>query len=183
MHRWYRSEHYARRISLIHDRLPQAAIGADVISGFPGETESDHAATLDFITRHHFTYLHVFSYSSRPGTKAATSPHQVPAHITKRRAGELRSLSEAKSAHFRSAQIGRTERVLTLRRDEDSITELTGTEYTPALSSNYLRVQVPGIHPSNQWQDVLITAEEGNYVVGKPASTNDEFSVPSAPSV
>jgi threonylcarbamoyladenosine tRNA methylthiotransferase MtaB len=183
MHRWYRSEHYARRISLIHDRLPQAAIGADVISGFPGETESDHAATLDFITRHHFTYLHVFSYSSRPGTKAATSPNQVPGHITKRRARELRSLSEAKSAHFRSAQIGRTERVLTLRRDEDSITELTGTEYTPALSSNYLRVQVPGIHPSNQWQDVLITAEEGNYVVGEPASTNDEFFVPSAPSV
>ena len=79
MHRWYRSEHYARRVELIHDRLPHAAIGADVIAGFPGETESDHAATVAFIDRHPFTYLHVFSYSARPGTKAASLPDHVPA--------------------------------------------------------------------------------------------------------
>ncbi len=81
MHRWYRSEHYARRVELIHERLPNAALGADVIAGFPGETESDHAATLAFIDRLPFTYLHVFSYSPRPGTKAASHPNQVPAAI------------------------------------------------------------------------------------------------------
>src|SRR5271169_1788873 len=155
MHRWYRSEHYARRVELIHDRLPNAALGADVIAGFPGETESDHAATLAFIDRLPFTYLHVFSYSPRPGTKAATAPNQVPAHIIKRSARELRALSESKSAAFRRAQIGRTARVLTLHRDDHDITERTGLEHTPALSSNYLRVQVPGIYPSNQWQDVV----------------------------
>ena len=189
MHRWYRSEHYSRRLDLIHDRLPHAAIGADVIAGFPGETESDHAATLAFIDRHPFTYLHVFSYSPRPGTKAAQSPNQVPSHIIKRRARELRSLSEAKSAAFRRSQLNRTLRVLTLNRresletdhpaSEQACTSSSGTAYIPALSSNYLRVQVPGIHPSNQWQDVVITAEEGNYLVAEPVSTFTELSVPS----
>ncbi len=178
MHRWYRSEHYARRVQLIHDRLPNAALGADVIAGFPGETESDHAATLAFIDRHPFTYLHVFSYSPRPGTKAAQSPDQVPSHTIKRRARELRALADQKSAASRRTQIGRTLRVLTLHRDNHSINEQTGAAYTPALSSNYQRIQVPGIHPSNQWQDVLITTEEGNYLRGEPASTLDEFSVP-----
>src|SRR5271154_3878126 len=161
MHRWYRSEHYARRVQLIQDRLPHAALGADVIAGFPGETESDHAATLAFIEQRPFTYLHVFSYSPRPGTKAATATNQVPSHIIKRRARELRALSEAKSAFFRRTQIGRTQRFLTLHRDEHSLNDRTGAAYTPALSSNYVRVQVPGIHPSNQWLDVLIGSEEG----------------------
>ena len=180
MHRWYRSEHYARRVELIHDRLPHAAIGADVIAGFPGETESDHAASLAFIEQRPFTYLHVFSYSPRPGTKAASLPNQVPAQIIKRRARELRSPSESKSSAFRRSQIGRTLRVLTLHRNEHSISEHAGIEYTPALSSNYLRVQIPGIFPSNEWLDVVLSSEEGNYVVGEPSSIDSELSVPSA---
>ncbi|MGC1482767.1 MAG: tRNA (N(6)-L-threonylcarbamoyladenosine(37)-C(2))-methylthiotransferase MtaB [Candidatus Acidiferrum sp.] len=185
MHRWYRAEHYARRVEIIHDRLPNAAIGADVIAGFPGETESDHTATLSFIERLPFTYLHVFSYSPRPGTKAAAMPDQVPTPIIKRRARELRALSEAKSAAFRHSQINRTLRVLTLHRAESADTEHLGsghqrTEYTPALSSNYLRVQVPGIYPSNEWLDVAVTSEEGNYLLGEPASSCSEFSVTSA---
>jgi threonylcarbamoyladenosine tRNA methylthiotransferase MtaB len=179
MHRWYRSEHYARRVNLIHDRLPNAALGADIIAGFPGESESDHNATLNFIDRRPFTYLHVFSYSPRPGTKAAAAPDQVPSHIIKRRARELRALSDQKSAAFRRAQIGRTLRVLTLHRDEHAITEQAGTAYTPALSSNYIRVQVPGIFPSNEWINVVIRSEEGNYLMAEPVSTLDEFSVPS----
>jgi threonylcarbamoyladenosine tRNA methylthiotransferase MtaB len=176
MHRWYRSEHYARRVDLIHDRLPHAAIGADVIAGFPGETESDHAATLAFIDRLPFTYLHVFSYSPRPGTKAASMPDQVPGHIIKRRARELRALGEAKSAAFRQSQINRTLRVLTLHRDKHSSSERTGIEYTPALSSSYLRVQIPGIFAANLWRDVVITSEEGNYLIGESASTLSESS-------
>jgi threonylcarbamoyladenosine tRNA methylthiotransferase MtaB len=180
MHRWYRSEHYARRIELIHDRLPNAALGADVIAGFPGETESDHNATLNFIARHPFTYLHVFSYSPRPGTKAAQSPNQVRAQIIKRRARQLRALSATKSAHFRRAQIGSTLRVLTLHRDEHSPNEQSGAAYTPALSSNYLRVQVPGIFPSNEWINVEIKSEGGNYLtseISEPASSYAKLSV------
>ena len=69
MHRWYRAEHYARRAELAREWLPDAAIGADVIAGFPGETEEDHQATLSLIERLPLTYLHVFSFSSRPGTR------------------------------------------------------------------------------------------------------------------
>src|SRR5271168_420259 len=122
MHRWYRSEHYARRVHLIHDRLPHAAIGADVITGFPGESDSDHAATLAFIEALPFTYLHVFSYSPRPTTKAAALPNQVPSHIINPRACQLRSLSEAKSSAFRQSQQGRTLRVLTLNRENSDDT-------------------------------------------------------------
>jgi threonylcarbamoyladenosine tRNA methylthiotransferase MtaB len=170
MHRRYRIAHYAARLDRIHAQLPNAAIGADVIAGFPGETEQDHAATLSFIEQNPFTYLHVFSYSSRPGTKAATHPDQIHSTKIKRRARELRALSEAKSAAFRRAQIGRTLKVLTLHRDEHSLNEQTDVAYTPALSSNYVRVQVPGIFPSNKWVDVAVKSEEGNYVIGEAAS-------------
>src|SRR2546426_948852 len=163
MHRWYRAEHYARRVELIHDRLPQAAIGADIITGFPGESEADHAATLAFIERLPFTYLHVFSFSKRPGTKAAALANEVPSAIMKRRARELRALSEAKSAAFRHSQLGRTLRVLTLRPGGD-IT--SGT--TPALSSNYLKVQLRGNYRSNICFSVLISAESGTALEGEP---------------
>src|SRR5258706_16055540 len=91
MHGWYRAEHYARRVELIRERLPNAAIGADVIAGFPGETDAEHAETLAFIERLPFTYLHVFSFSQRPGTQAADLPNQAPPPLVNSRARELRA--------------------------------------------------------------------------------------------
>jgi threonylcarbamoyladenosine tRNA methylthiotransferase MtaB len=164
MHRWYRAEHYARRVELIHERLPHAAIGADVITGFPGETEEEHAATVAFIESLPFTYLHVFSFSKRPGPKAAALSNEVPGAVIKRRARELRALGEAKAAAFRRSQIGRTLRVLTLRPDEDPDSSMT-----PALSSNYLKVRCRSVWPPNQWHDVRILNEEGNYLLAEPA--------------
>src|SRR6266446_4878172 len=163
MHRWYRAEHYARRVELIHDRLPHAAIGADVITGFPGESEDDHAATMAFIERLPFTYLHVFSFSKRPGTKAANLSNEVPGATIKGRARELRALSEKKSAAFRHSQLGRTLRVLTLRPAEDP-----DPRSTPALSSNYLKVRVHGNHPANSCFDVLISGETETALAGEP---------------
>jgi threonylcarbamoyladenosine tRNA methylthiotransferase MtaB len=153
MHRWYRAQHYSRRLELIREQLPHAAVGADVITGFPGESESDHAATLRFIEEREFTYLHVFSYSTRPGTKAANLPGHLPVHVVKRRARELRSLSEEKSATFRAAQIGRTLRVLTLNASDGCIQ----TGVTPALSSNYLQAHLPGALPPNLFVNATIT--------------------------
>ena len=163
MHRWYRAEHYARRVELIHERLPHAAIGADVITGFPGETETDHAATLRFIEKRPFTYLHVFSYSPRPGTKAAALPNQVPGGVIKRRARELRALAETKSAEFRVSQIGRTVRVLTLRRDPED-----DPSFTPALSENYLSVQLPLALAPNRLLTAFITHTEGKNLCALP---------------
>src|SRR5216684_6933602 len=164
MHRWYRAEHYARRVELIRERLPHAAIGADVITGFPGESEADHAATLSFIERLPFTYLHVFSFSKRPGTKAASLSNEVPPAVIKRRARQLRALSEAKASAFRQSQFGCTLRVLTLRRDNSS--EVFAEDTTPALSSNYLRVRLEGNHPANLWLDAMISGESENSLAG-----------------
>jgi threonylcarbamoyladenosine tRNA methylthiotransferase MtaB len=162
MHRWYRAEHYARRVELIRECLPNAAIGADVIAGFPGETDEDHSSTVAFIERLSFTYLHVFSFSKRPGTRAATLPGEVPAATIKQRARELRALGGAKAAAFRCSQIGRALRVLTLRA-----AEVNPPRSTPAISSNYVRVRIPGDYPRNCWQDVVVVSEEGNGVVAE----------------
>jgi threonylcarbamoyladenosine tRNA methylthiotransferase MtaB len=166
MHRWYRAEHYGRRVELIHEVLPHAAIGADVITGFPGETEDDHAATLRFIGERPFTYLHVFSYSSRPGTKAASLAGHVPGTVMKRRARELRALAEDKSAAFRGRQIGRNLRVLTLRRGPKD-----NPSCTPALSGNYLTVRVPEALPHNEWLDVRVSHVDRNELIAQPLTS------------
>ncbi len=163
MHRWYRTEHYARRVKLIREFLPHAAIGADVIAGFPGETEADHEATLSFIGSLPFTYLHVFSYSSRPGTKAAALELQVPSETIHRRAAELRALGESKAAAFRASQLGRTHRVLTLNRP----VKLSAAPWTPALSSNYLQFRIPELLPANQFLDVCAASNEENFLRGE----------------
>ena len=160
MHRWYRTEHYARRAKLIRELLPHAAIGADVIAGFPSETEADHQTTLRFIDSLPFTYLHVFSYSSRPGTKAAAHESQTPGETIHRRAAELRALGESKAASFSASQLGRTHRVLTLHRTA----KVSIAAWTPALSSNYLQFRIPDALPANQFLDVRAVACEVNFL-------------------
>ena len=154
MHRWYRAEHYVRRVKLIRERLPNAAIGADVIAGFPGETDAEHAETVAVIERLPFSYLHVFSFSQRPGTQAARLANQVPPPVVKTRARELRALGEAKVREFRRSQVGQELRVLTLRDERDS------EETTPALSTNYLRIAVRGKFAANEWLDAVISERD-----------------------
>jgi threonylcarbamoyladenosine tRNA methylthiotransferase MtaB len=150
MHRWYRSGHYAERVAIIRRHLPGAAIGADVIVGFPGETEDDFRDTVDFIERLSFTYLHVFSFSERPGTKAAGLGDFVPPHEIRERARALRSLAQRKSAEFRASQVGRALRALTLAR--------SGDDWTEALTANYLKVRIPGRRAANEWHDVTLVS-------------------------
>jgi threonylcarbamoyladenosine tRNA methylthiotransferase MtaB len=154
MHRWYRSEHYARRIDFIRDQLPDAAIGADVITGFPGETEEDHTATLNFIASRSFTYLHVFSYSARPGTRAAALPNPVEPATIQRRARELRALSQKKSMAFHRSQSGRALSLLTLRHSDST----ESSEWTPALSSNFLKLRLAGSWQPNQFVYALCSS-------------------------
>jgi threonylcarbamoyladenosine tRNA methylthiotransferase MtaB len=150
MHRWYRTGHYAERIALIRRLLPHAAIGADVIVGFPGETDEDFQATRAFIERLPFTYLHVFSFSARPGTAAEKLAGAVPPAVIRERARSLRGLAQTKSEAFRAAQSGGTLRALTLNR--------RGDDWTEALTGNYLKVRIAGAHPTNEWHEVCVTA-------------------------
>jgi threonylcarbamoyladenosine tRNA methylthiotransferase MtaB len=153
MRRWYRAEHYARRAELAHEWLPDAAIGADVIAGFPGETEEDHRATLALIERLPLTYLHVFSFSARPGTAAANLRDQVPEQAIARRARELRALGEKKKSAFQAARIGNRARVLTLNGSGED----AGGAWTRAVTSNYLDARVSGAWPNNQFVEVRVT--------------------------
>jgi len=162
MHRWYRAEHYARRAELVRELLPDAAIGADVIAGFPGETETDHRATLALVEQSPLTYLHVFSFSARPGTPAAEMPNHVAGVDIARRAKELRALGEKKKSAFLEAQAGRTLRVITLnRRGEDE-----GGPWTRALTGNYLDVRVAGRWAANEFLDARVTGMNGDALVG-----------------
>ncbi len=150
MHRWYRTGHYAERVQSIRRWLPDAAIGADVIVGFPGETREDFEATAAFIAQQPLTYLHVFSFSARPETAAAEQSDAVAPGVIKERARALRALGSEKSAAFRDALAGRTLRALTLRSGEEG--------WTDALTGNYLKLRLAGRHPANVWHDLRLTA-------------------------
>lgn len=128
MHRKYRPRHYADRIGKARALMPDAAIGADVMVGFPGETEADFEESRRFMESLPFTYLHVFTYSERPGTPAAEDPDPVPIPVRKERNRVLRELAAAKNLAFRERMVGRTLSAVTLHEP--------GT----ALTGNYLKV-------------------------------------------
>jgi threonylcarbamoyladenosine tRNA methylthiotransferase MtaB len=114
MHRKYRPWHYREKIEKIHAAMPTAAIGADVMVGFPGETEAEFEATRSFIAELPFTYLHVFTYSARPGTPAAAMPNQVPVHVARERNKILRDLATEKKQAFMQSFVGKTLQAITL---------------------------------------------------------------------
>ncbi len=142
MHRKYRPWHYADRIERIRRAMPDAAIGADVMVGFPGETDDDFEQTRAFIERLPFTYLHVFTYSSRPGTPSAEMPEQVPVQVARERNRVLRELIAGKKHRFMESFVGREVEAITL-------THFDG-EFTEALTDNYLKLHMPGQHNSNE---------------------------------
>lgn len=152
MHRWYRAGHYIERVKRIRQISPDAAIGADVIVGFPGESDEDFKATVELIEQLPFTYLHVFSFSARPGTEGAKLGETVPATIIRERARALRALARRKSSEFRATQAGRVLRALTLVGGDDT--------WTSALTANYLKVLIPGRVPANEWRETSVLLDE-----------------------
>jgi threonylcarbamoyladenosine tRNA methylthiotransferase MtaB len=168
MHRWYRAAHYAEHVELIRKILPDAAIGADVIAGFPGETEEDHRTTMEFIDRLPLSYLHVFSFSPRPGTSAENLGEQVAQKEIHERARELRALGEKKKSAFRAAQIGKQMRALTLETRKKS----AATTRTRAISSNYLDLLVEGSWPANEWVNVEALTVDNGRMIARPVSSS-----------
>ena len=160
MHRKYRPRHYADRILKARGLMPDCAVGADVMVGFPGETGADFEESRRFIESLPFTYLHVFTYSERPGTPAAEMPDQVPMPMRKERNRVLRALAAAKNLEFRRSMVGRTLSVVTLNE--------AGT----ALSANYLKVQLARAAEPNRLIDVEIGGvTESGLSEGQPAFT------------
>jgi threonylcarbamoyladenosine tRNA methylthiotransferase MtaB len=144
MRRWYRARHYEDRIRKVRAAMPEAAIGADVMVGFPGETDQEFEENRAFIEGLPFTYLHVFTYSERPGTPAASAPGRVPKPIRKQRNRALRELAAVKNLDFRRRMLGRRLSVVTL--------EQPGM----ALSDNYLKVELAALREPNCLCDIEI---------------------------
>lgn len=146
MRRRYRAHHYASRILEARRRMPLAAIGADVMVGFPGETEEDFEQNRRFIESLPFTYLHVFTYSARPGTPAAAMPGQVPMRVRKERNRLLRELAAEKNLAFRREMVGRRLSAVTLG------------DGRLALTDNYLEVELARPRPAGELIEVSIGA-------------------------
>jgi threonylcarbamoyladenosine tRNA methylthiotransferase MtaB len=144
MYRPYTPSYYSELLGRLRAAVPDAAIGADVMVGFPGETDADFMDTYRLIKESPLTYLHVFPYSSRPGTVSATLPDPIPEHVSRFRAKTLRTLIAEKNAAFRRSLIGCELEALTL---EDG----------SALSSNFVRVTLTTGFPVNSWIRVVVT--------------------------
>jgi len=148
MHRKYRPWHYREKIERIRAAMPTAAIGADVMVGFPGETDAEFESTRKMVEELPFTYLHVFTYSARPGTPAADMSKQVPVQVARERNRVLRELASEKKLSFMRSFVGHTLEAITLNvigNDSDG-------EFTEALTGNYLKLRLRGRHASNCWK-------------------------------
>ena len=152
MHRKYRPWHYREKIEKIRAAMPNAAIGADVMVGFPGETDAEFESTRQMVQELPFTYLHVFTYSPRPGTPAADMKNQVPVHVARERNRILRDLASEKKLFFMRSFIGKTVEAITL----NVIGTDANGEFTEALTDNYLKLRLHGPHESNLWRSVNV---------------------------
>lgn len=139
MNRPYSIDAYAAAIARIREAIPKASITADIIVGFPGETDEEYEESYNFCQRMSFSNLHVFSYSQRPGTAAADMPHQIDEHIKKERSGKMLKLARDSALHF-----GR-------RFKAETLPVLWETEIAPGvwdgLTDNYIRVMAHSDRP------------------------------------
>jgi threonylcarbamoyladenosine tRNA methylthiotransferase MtaB len=159
MHRKYRPWHYREKILKIRKAMPTAAIGADVMVGFPGETEAEFEETRRMIEELPFTYLHVFTYSARPGTPAAEQAAQVPVAVARERNRVLREIASGKKAAFMRSLVGTVVEAITLQSG--------GAEFTEALTENYLKMKISGHYEANRWMDVNVEGMNGEMLLGR----------------
>jgi threonylcarbamoyladenosine tRNA methylthiotransferase MtaB len=154
MQRPYSAAYFDRLVCDIRARMPHASIGSDVIVGFPGETDADFATVAAYLESSPLTHLHVFPYSDRPGTVAASLDDKVPGGVVRERATALRQISERLVRRFRASQIGSQHRALTI---DDGETAVTG---------NYLKVRIPRGRLRNEWVQIAIERDEAGSLRG-----------------
>ena len=135
MKRRYKRELYVERVSEIKKLMPHACIGVDVIIGFPGETDELFLETYHFLNELDVSYLHVFTYSERENTPAATMEDVVPLNVRKKRSKMLRSLSVKKRRAFYERQLGSTRTVLFEGENKQG--------YIHGFTENYVKVKTP----------------------------------------
>ena len=166
MRRNYDTHYYRDLLFKVRERLPEAALGSDLIVGFPGETDARFARSLEFFSALPLTYFHVFPYSTRRGTAAALLPEQVPARVKKARARQMRELGRNKKSAFCHDFIGRRLVVLVEGKRDKKI------GYHRGFSRNYLPVAVRAGHSLvNQEVAVTVDSLDGEWLVGTAADS------------
>jgi threonylcarbamoyladenosine tRNA methylthiotransferase MtaB len=177
MRRKYRPWHYREKIEKIRSAMPNAAIGADVMVGFPGETEEEFNETVRMIESLPFTYLHVFTYSPRPGTPAAGRRDHVPVHVARERNRILREMASEKKLAFMKSFIGKTVEAITLQTSKDLMaSEMDGgcvPSYMEALTDNYLKLRLKGRYEENRWLNARVESLESGILIGVPSNGCD----------
>jgi threonylcarbamoyladenosine tRNA methylthiotransferase MtaB len=155
MRRPYAIEQYAALVGDIRARIAGAAIGSDVIVGFPGETDDEFEQLATYLERSPLTHVHVFPYSDRPGTAASAMTRTVPGTVIRERARRVREISARLTAAFRDREVGAVHRALTL---EDGALVVTG---------NYLKLRIPAGRTRNEWVRVrMVSHHEGELLGG-----------------
>jgi threonylcarbamoyladenosine tRNA methylthiotransferase MtaB len=163
MRRRYDREYYRGRVERVLEAMPDAAIGTDVIVGFPGETRAQFESTREFLESLPLAYFHVFPYSVRSGTTAAKLAGRVAVAEIKRRGAEIRRIGEAKRAEFARRQCGERLDVL--------LEECTADGMLTGYSRNYVRVMTPGpAELRNQEVEVVTSLAKGAQLVGEIVS-------------
>jgi threonylcarbamoyladenosine tRNA methylthiotransferase MtaB len=160
MNRPYTAEFYAELICRIHRAQPLAGLGADVIVGFPGETDEEFEATRALLESLPLSYLHVFAYSPRHGTPAAAMPEQVPPPVKAARSHVLRERLERKRAEFARAMVGQRLETVLQTQEPDGWLQGVTDNYLP------LRVQAEARH-LGLLRVCEVTAEEDGGLVGR----------------
>jgi threonylcarbamoyladenosine tRNA methylthiotransferase MtaB len=148
MRRPYTIEHYSSLVDDIRARVPDASIGSDIIVGFPEETEDDFDQLTAYLTGSPLTHLHVFPYSDRPGTRATAMRWKVNGAVIRERARVVRDIGHALTRSFRTSQVGRIRRGLTL--EDGSL----------VVTDNYLKVRIPPGLTRNETVDVKIVSAD-----------------------
>jgi threonylcarbamoyladenosine tRNA methylthiotransferase MtaB len=163
MHRRYRPWHYAEKLGLIREAMPSAAIGADVMVGFPGETDALFEESFAFIAAQPFTYLHLFPFSARPGTTGwqLAQQHPVAPGVVAERSARLRELIAARNLAFRKSFLDRELPAVTLHAPAG--------EEARALTDNFLQVRLDACLPANQSVRVRISGLEDGGLTGRLA--------------
>jgi threonylcarbamoyladenosine tRNA methylthiotransferase MtaB len=162
MKREYTTDDYRRLLEKIRKAIPEVMIGADVIVGFPGETDKQFENTYQFISSSPLSYLHVFSYSDRKGPSASQLPGKVPPQTVHTRSELLHDLGGKKWEQYLDLFIGKTLEVLVEHKRDKKTNKLSG------LSGNYIRVSLDGGDSlKNKIIPVSILRKEGNVLVGE----------------
>lgn len=154
MRRHYTREEYCKVVEAALETLPQIGLGSDIITGLPGETEQDFLDTVEIVERFPFSNLHVFPYSERPGTPAATLPHSVPMDARRNRAKQLIAIGERKRKEYAQSFIGKAVEVLVERVDDEGV----GRGWT----SEYLETRISGCTPAEVGSLISVVPHEVN---------------------